>query len=753
MPQHIDPESDDVENAIVVKGQRPRGSVVTDIPPEASVNVAVIKAFNAVDLNEVFADLAPEIGNGGTGQPPIVLVNGQRIAGFSTIKDIPPDSVSRIEVFPEQVALQYGFGPGQRVVNVVLRENYRALLLLARDTLEPENWRWVYEGKVDFMRIGANSHWNLDVDYQHEGAIYSSTTLAGATPSPDGSTAVLPYTLLSQKDDLNISGSYNRNYGSVNAEFAAHLDLKTLQSRLGLADQDGALLASQGLSALANGPLGRIDNTIDAQTSVTLNGRLDSWRWSFIGALDATSRQTRTGDTLLTNGFGPVSLPSPTLLGQGCGASMATSDCVATDTQKASGDAYLNGDLFALPAGAVTAAFHTGFAFSDIQAYSVGASGSTDHSRSEANLQANLEFPLTARDSWLGKLTGGVNGGVSQLSDFGTLSTIGTSAQWSPVRSTEFIVSFTRQEQAPDLLQLGEAALVTPDVREFDFTNGQTSIVQRTEGGNIGLSTQTSNIARFRAQVSPFPAADLTLSAEYTIDRTRNPIVALTAATSAAEAAFPDRFTRTGTGYLTAMDVSPVNIASRNQQQLRWGGNYTKSFGSSWISATDPRGGPKRDQFEIALYHTWRFQDEAVLQEGQPALDLLGHDIISDLGGTSRHQIELQTTLSERQWSFAVNGAWQSPTSASPDATPFYRLTFSNGVTLNLKLQIHLAELHWLTRIFPQIKSTLRLSADNVLNAHLNVHDATGAVPPSYSTAYLNPTGPTFRITIRKAFY
>jgi hypothetical protein len=389
-------------------------------------------------------------------------------------------------------------------------------------------------------------------------------------------------------------------------------------------------------------------------------------------------------------------------------------------------------------------------AFSEIEADAATGPDSANRSRSEGNVQANLDFPITDRNSGVGKLSAGLNGAISQLSDFGTLSTLGASAEWSPVKRTEFIASFSRQEQAPDLLQLGAAALVTPDVREFDFTNGDTAIVTRTDGGTGALTTATANIAKFRLQVSPIRSTDLTLSAEYTIQRTRNPIVSLTAATTAAESAFPDRFTRTGSGYLTAMDVSPVNIASRDQQQLRWGINYTTGFGSRWTSSAG--AAPQRAQFQIALYDTWRFQDNAVLQNGQPALNLLGHDIISDTGGTSGHQIELQTTVAMRQFSLALNGAWQSPTVATPDNASSYRLTFNDGVTLNVKLQIHLAEIRWLKRVFPHLKGSIRLSADNVLNAHLNVHEAGGAVPAAYSTVYSHPTGATFRITVRKVF-
>ncbi len=261
-----------------------------------------------------------------------------------------------------------------------------------------------------------------------------------------------------------------------------------------------------------------------------------------------------------------------------------------------------------------------------------------------------------------------VNGAARQTSDFGTLSTFGSTLEWSPAEHAQILVSFSHEQQAPSLMQLGEATLETPDLREYDFTNDVPSIVRRFEGGNDALKRNTSQVANFRLQYSPFRSTRLALSADYTIERSRNPIVSLTAATPAVTAAFPDHFTRSNDGTLTAIDISPVNIARRDRQQLRWGLNYTTPFGRARPAkgaVTDPPKPPVRNSFQVALYHTWRFQDDVWLRNGLPSLDLLNGDIITDKGGTPRHELELQTTLSTGAWSVAVNAAWQSPTKAS----------------------------------------------------------------------------------------
>jgi iron complex outermembrane receptor protein len=751
-------DADDAQSAIVVTGQRQRGSVATEVPAEASISATAIRALGAADLDEVFQDLAPEITSGGdptskSAPAAVVLVNGQRIAGFSSVKDFPPEAIQRIEIFPEKVALQYGYGAGQRVVNIVLRAHYHALTLLGRDTLAPENWRGIYRAKLDLIKIDENSHWNIDLDYRHEDPIFAGTTLAGASAADADATNVPRHTFATQDDHLTTSGAMTRNFGGVSAELTGSLDLDAMQSRPGLSDDDGDLLASEGLSDLATGPLTRIDRTVEAQTNLTLNGRIDSWHWSFIGKLDDTTRVTRTDDAADVAGLATILLPSPGLLGHRCNADMDT-DCVSTNLRTASGDAYLNGNLVDFPAGAVTASLRSGFVFSGIHSDSPLTPQAVVRNRTEGNAQANLDFPITTHASPVGKISAGINGELRQLSDFGTLSTIGSTLEWSPIEPVDILGTFSHQQDAPSLAQLADGALATPDLREFDFVQDNTAIVQRIDGGNADLQRQTTDLEKLRLQVNPLRSVNLQLSAEYMRQRTRDPIATLTAATAATMAAFPDRFTRTDDGYLTAMDVSPVNLDRRDQQQIRWGINYSTAFGAahSDLNANGTPKPPVRNQFQIALYETWRLQDDVVLRDGQPKVNLLDGGIISDTGGTPAQQIELQTTVSTGAWSADINAVWQSNTTANSGLLANDRLTFSQGITLNLRLQINLTDQRWLTRRLPWLRGNLNLSADNILGAHTKVHDANGDVPLAFAQSYLNPTGRTFRITLRKRF-
>jgi len=747
--------ADSSDSTILVMGHHQYGSVATDLPAEAHLNATAISALGAADVNEVFADLAPEFKSGlsmpgAATQTPIVLVNGQRIASFSAVRDLPPEAILRMDVFPEQVGLQFGYGGDRKVVNIVLRRGYHALTLLGRYTAAPEYWRGIYRAKADLLHIDQHAHYDLDIDFSHLDPIFAADTIGDFMGAPRSGIAPPARTLAAQSDELVLSGNYNRDFGTFTAELAARIDLSAQQSRLGLADLDGDLMIAQGSVDYLSGPRYRADETVDAQSSLALNGVWDSWRWSFIGQLDDTTHDTRTAGTASAGTFAAILLPSPALLGDHCDGVLA-SYCVATDKRTARGDLYLNGKLLSLPAGDVAASFRVGFVASGIRSQSVGGDSIGIRNRTEGDLQANLDVPITSKSSLIGKTTIGLNGVVRRFSDFGTLSDAGATLQWAPARAVQIIASFRSEQQIPTLDELTDAMLATPDLREFDFVTGETSIVSKIASGNGSLVASRSRIASARIQVTPLASTDLQLSAEYTLEQTRDPIVTISAATAATMAAFPGLFTRNADGYLVKMALQPVNLAQRDQQQLRWGLNYTVPLGAARPETVG--GGPTPAQFQIALYDTWRFHDLVTLHEGEPALNLLNGGFLSDLGGTPAHELELQTTLATRRWSADINARWQTPTTIDAGPNGNERLTFSQGVTINVRFQLNLGEQRWLTRLLPFVRGKLNLSADNILGAHVSVHNATGMVPPAYSQAYLNPTGRTFRITFRKRFH
>jgi hypothetical protein len=84
------------EDEIVVKGKRPRGSVVGDIQPETVLKSRDVKATGATNFDELLVAIAPDIGvaRGSGSARPLVLLNGRRVSSYRELRDIPIEAVS-----------------------------------------------------------------------------------------------------------------------------------------------------------------------------------------------------------------------------------------------------------------------------------------------------------------------------------------------------------------------------------------------------------------------------------------------------------------------------------------------------------------------------------------------------------------------------------------------------------------------------------------------------------------------------------
>ncbi|WP_088182317.1 TonB-dependent receptor [Sphingobium sp. Z007] len=154
---------------IIVTGQPQRGSVIGDVQPEQQLSAADVRALGVTSISELISELSPQ-----TNGSPVILLNGKRVSSFSEIQDIPSEAVQRVDILPEQVALSYGYAPTQKVVNIVLRQRFRAETAEGRVATTTQGGR--ENGKVEagLLRIQGDNRFTLNLQYSRAVALLES---------------------------------------------------------------------------------------------------------------------------------------------------------------------------------------------------------------------------------------------------------------------------------------------------------------------------------------------------------------------------------------------------------------------------------------------------------------------------------------------------------------------------------------------------------------------------------------------------
>lgn len=561
LPETADYEAEDDEDIVVV-GRRPPGSVVGDIPPEDTFDARDVRATGATDVSELLEALTPQIGSarGRAGDRPILLLNGQRISGFREIRDIPTEAIQRVEILPEEVALKYGYRVDQRVVNIVLRRRFRSTAVRTEARVPTKGGSLSGLGDVTRLMIGKNGRTQFNLRAEGTSALTEAERDIRFEPSEGQADDRSARTLIGSRRLLRANATHSRPVLGASASLNGEIEHNEGQSLLGLpAVPEGSL----GISELDP----RVRNTTSDSGHLGLSFHWDKWRWRYSvnGNADLVRNLTTTDPNQFEAAFGPH----------------------RALTLRASGDldATATGSVFTLPAGDASVTLKTGAStlHLDSSRRDDDRTTSTSLGRSQGTASFNFDLPVSRRNrefDELGNLTLNANGEVQQLSDFGTLMIVGAGANWSPVNPVNLIVSWTREEGAPTIQQLGEPILQTGAFRIFDFTRGETILASAITGGNPDLKADRRNVFKVSGNWRPLGETDLRLRAEYVRSDLENPITGFPGPSLQLEAAFPERFTRSAEGELITVDLRTVNFDKARRQIIRWGVDLTKPIRS-----------------------------------------------------------------------------------------------------------------------------------------------------------------------------
>jgi iron complex outermembrane receptor protein len=553
-PQSDDPISDEPD--IIVTGSRNLpGSVIGDIPPEQQLGPADIRSYGVSSVSDLLTELAPQT-TSGRGGAPVVLLNGRRISSFAEIRDLPTEAIARVDILPEEVALKYGYRADQKVVNFVLRRRFRALTVEVGDKLATDGGRNTPNATLDILNIKRDTRFSVHTGYTQSSALLESerdiAPIAGNTLDQRDFRTLLPFTRT-----LNLGTVYAQPIGKVST---------TLNGTVAYTESNGL----QGFSISnpsSSFVIGQRNTAMTYHLGGTANGDFSSiWRWSLTSNYDRVDSQTFTDADTVTPGVPAANR----------GFSTSNSGEV---------NALVNGKLFKLPAGDISAAIRVGGSLSRLDSRSLrfGTYQSGSITRNVANGQINVDVPIASKSkdvlAFIGDLSLNGNFALDNVSDFGTLKTIGYGLNWSPIKAVRVIASMIDEDDAPSASQLGAPVIVTPNVRVFDYVTGQTVTVSQTSGGNPFLIADSKHSFKLGLTIKPLDKTDLTLTANYVSTSVRNATASFPAATAAIETAFPSRFTRVN-GTLTAIDARPVNFARTESSQLRWGINFSQPLKS-----------------------------------------------------------------------------------------------------------------------------------------------------------------------------
>lgn len=776
------------ELVVVAETREQRGAVVGDIPPEIQLGPREIRALGVSSVAELLEALAPQTGSGrgrGGGRP-ITLVNGQRISSFAEIRDLPPEAILRVDILPEEVALKYGYRADQRVVNFVLRPRFRALTTEGGVRVATEGGRESFDANVNALRIQRDTRLQVDLKAARSTPLLESERDIRPTDAlVPGAPDEAPFrTLLGESSQASLNAVLTRPL----AEGVSG----TLNGRLEMTESEGRLgLAAGGLVLPPANPFGRDvltrqGDTWSAHLGAAANGAVSGWRWSLTANADRSESQTVTEREI-----------------DAASLAYRAPDQARSVVTSADVEALVNGSLFELPAGRITTALTVGLETRQLESESVrrDVRREADLSRDIGRVQGNLDIPLTRRDEFLGalgNLSVNLNAAVEELSDFGTLTTIGAGLNWSPFEDFRVIASITEEDGAPTMQQLGDPEIETENVRVFDYLTGQTVEVTRVEGGNPFLLADNRRVVKLGVNWKPLDDHDLTFRADYVRTRINDVIASFPTATAEIERAFEGRFEREA-GQLVRIDSRPVNFERQDREEVRWGFHYSKPLGPTRPPGGFPRqraaqgeggqapagnrpaegagpragaDGPRRGPggggggfrgggfggrgagaLQLAVFHTVRLQEEIFIRPGVPVLDLLDGSAIGNGGGQPRHEVEAQAGYSKNGLGARVTARWQSGTEVNGARFGGQDLEFSDLATVNVRLFADLGQQPW-ARGRRWLRGTrATLSVDNLFDERLEVRDAAGVTPVSYQPDLIDPLGRTVRVSIRKLFF
>lgn len=775
-PQHIPDAAPEAE--IVITARR-WGQV--DMPSETELDEAQIRARGARSIGELVGNIAPLID--GTGNEPAILVNGRRIGSPAEIRDYPPEALTRVAILPPEAAARYGYPPGQRVINLELKQKYASWHVDAGVAAPTAGGR--RSGEVTARRTAIDGHtrWNAQVAVSDDTPLLKS---ARHIPIREDLLALLP-TLQQAGDEaidpngfesvsgaarsLTASAGMTRPLGSFSASLSFNASLNRNRQLLGM--PIGSIILPPGSPwvpaageavitsrLLGDGALESRQRSEALGVSASLSGLIRGWQTSFSVLyshsrsnnvydrgydVSAVQRRVDAGDA----SFDPYG-PWP--------ATPLRSDRTRSRAETLSASLNVSRSVLKLPAGEVSTSLAANAGRNRSRfSLTTGASGVSQHDRfgsDQLDGRWTLTIPVTSRAlnvlSPLGDMAFDLSGEVATATRTRMRRRWNAGVRWVPLSFLDLRASIGHENAEPtfDQLYSPQVEIVT---RMFDFARQEYVQPVRVFGGNPGLEGGSIRSLSLNAMIRPLPDNLATLNFGYRRLVARGSIWSFPALTPDVEAAFPDRVRRDSNGRLLSIDARPINISHDRTESIASGLTlqYTEKPQAPGAASSQP-GGFRPWTVSLSINHNWQLTSETVIRPGLPVLDRLRNN------GLSRHTVALNLVAGRAGLGATLNGNWSSAAHvrAGGDASAATEFRYAPSILFNLNLFVELDQ--WVKSKGERKNwaSGLRASLDiqNLMNGYRNVSVRSGSTARDYARDEIDPFGRTIRLSLQKQF-
>lgn len=764
VPQDEAAEGRGDEDIVVTAPTMQRGAA--RVPAEATIDAAEIEAHAADDIAGLLASLAPRTG----GEQPIFLINGERVEGGGGIGMYPPEAIERIDILPPRAALAYGYPPGQPLLNIVLKLDFRSLVGQMDGGAATQGGGGTYSAQASHVAIAGKSRWSAQLRAKQSDMLLESQRDIPPAPSGvkgEGSGRYRSIAPASRSLNMTLDRAAGLGRFQSILQFAANYS----ESRSLL----GTWLA--GMAAPEGGPPFGVGTANDltpdgrailhgsarsggASTALNLSGAVGGWQLNTIAQYAFSESRSRVDRAI-------AALSDPGTPGSGAANEIGRDDS-RTVSHNILAQLIASRSLARLPAGSARLNLQLGATAS--RAVTSTADAPTFRS-ARRNASGRIAFTLPINSAAEGPLDriGDLSLNVSGGGDVGRGEAARTQFEygigWAPVRGVNLSASIGRSSAPPSPDLLAAPLVETPNVRIFDFVSGERVDAVIVTGGNSDLLAARTSTLDLRLALYPAFAKGLSLQSAFRSAVVRDGVGSFPALTLAVEDAFPDRIVRDDRGRILRVDRRPINMARSSNETLTTNFGWQVELGGGIPAADEavpddelpalPRrmSAGRRKSLSLGLSHVWALADEQLLREGVPVLDRL-----TGMGGTGtpRHRLSAKALVNLGGIGTDVDIRWASPTvarSAGRDGQPGTSLHFSARTQIDVRLFGSPARLAADAAGKPWAKG-LRLGVDieNLLDQRLSVVDQNGEVPAGFTRDEVDPLGRTFRFSVRKLF-